>query len=75
MYKEKKKDLLLILLLIVDVFLSLWCVFGFPEILAKITLMSNTTAIRTILAVGFADILILISIFYLLNISVTLDKK
>lgn len=60
MYKEKKKDLLLILLLIVDVFLSLWCVFGFPEILAKITLMSNTTAKRTILAVGFADILILI---------------
>lgn len=60
MFKEKKKDLLLILLLVVDIFLSIWCVIGFPEILSKITLLSNTTSKRIILAIGFADILILL---------------
>lgn len=60
MFKEKKKDLLLIILFIVYAFLSIWCIFGFPEILAKITLMSNSQAKRAILAIGFLDILILI---------------
>lgn len=60
MWKEKKKDLLLILLLLVYVFLSVWCIFGFPKILAKITLLNHSMAMRTLLAVGFLDILILI---------------
>ena len=60
MWKEKKKDLLLILLFLVYVFLSVWCIFGFPKILAKITLLNHSMAMRTLLAVGFLDILILI---------------
>ena len=58
-FKEKNKDVALISLLIVYTFLSIWCIFGFPAIIAKITLMSNTLARRTLLAVGFLDILIL----------------
>ncbi len=60
MIKERKKDLGLILLLIVDIFLSIWCVIGMPEILSKLTLMSNTTVTRVMLAIGYADILILL---------------
>lgn len=58
--KEKKKDILLVCLTIAYVFLSLYCLIGFPEILAKLTLLSNSQAKRTILAVGFIDILILL---------------
>ncbi len=59
MVKEKKKDLLLILLLVIYTFLGIWEIIGFPEIIAKITLMSNVQAERAILAVGFLDVLIL----------------
>ena len=59
-FKEKKKDLLLILLSIVYVILSIWCIFGFPEILAKITLLSSSQAKRTFLVIGVMDVLMLI---------------
>ena len=58
--KEKKKDVLLIGLMIVYAFLSFYCLIGFPEILAKVTLLSNSQAKRAILAVGFIDVLILL---------------
>lgn len=60
MIKEKKKDLLLILLLVIYAFLGIWVIIGFPEIIAKITLMSNVQPTRAVLAVGFLDVLILI---------------
>lgn len=59
-FKEKKKDLLLILLFVMYAFLSVWCIFGFPEILAKITLLSNSQNKRAMIAVGTLDVLILI---------------
>ena len=59
-FKEKKKDLLLILLFVAYIFLSIWCIFGFPEIIAKITLLSNSQAKRAMLAVGTLDVLILV---------------
>ncbi len=58
--KEKKKDIYLLLLLIIYMLLGIWCVIGFPEIIAKLTLFSNSTAKRSILALGFAEVLILI---------------
>lgn len=58
--KEKSKDKCLILLLVVYGFLGIWCVYGFPQTLAKLTLLSNSPANRTKIAVGFLDILILI---------------
>lgn len=59
LFKNKNKDVGLVSLLVPYIFLGIWCVFGFPEILAKITLMSNSQAPRTMLAVGFLDVLIL----------------
>ncbi len=58
--KEQKKDIYLVLLLIIYIFLSIWCIIGFPEIIAKLTLLSNSTAKRSIMALGFAEVLILI---------------
>lgn len=58
--RKNKKDLSLILMLIVYAFLAFWMMFGFPEIIAKLTLMSHSTALRAYLAVGFLDILLLI---------------
>ena len=58
--KTKKIDTLSVCLLIAYIFLSLWCIIGFPKIIAKLTLLSNSQASRSMLAVGFLDILILI---------------
>lgn len=58
--RKNKKDLSLILMLIVYAFLAFWMMFGFPEIIAKLTLMSHSTASRAYLAVGFLDVLLLI---------------
>ena len=49
--------------LICAVFLGLWCTIGFPEILAKLTLMSNVTASRGSLALGTLNIYMLIYLF------------
>lgn len=60
--KEKQKDTLLILLLILFVILSLWCIIPWPSFLAKITLLSNSQPDRTYLAVGLINILMLIRV-------------
>lgn len=60
MIKNKKLDLPLILLGIVHIFLTLYMCAGFPEIISKLTLMSNTVPERAFIAIGFLDILILI---------------
>lgn len=57
---NKKKDKLLICLLVAYVFLGIWCTVGFPKILAKVTLMYNSQSHRALLALGFAEVLILI---------------
>ena len=41
-------------------FLTIWCTIGFPEFLAKITLMSNVTASRGSIALGTLNIYMLI---------------
>jgi hypothetical protein len=58
---RNKKDLhFWIPMLVVCGFLSIWCVWGFPEILAKITKMSMTTASRATIPLGTACIYMLI---------------
>ncbi len=57
---SKKKDTLTVILLIVSSFLGIWIVFGYPETMAKFTLLSNAQADRTIVAFGFCNILLLI---------------
>ena len=59
-FKDKNKDKLLILLSGVFVFLSAWCFIGFPKFLADITLLKVSPSYRTIILLGFLNILILI---------------
>ncbi len=56
----KKRDKLIGILLCVDVFLLIWCIAGFPAMLAKVTLMSYSTAPRAFVILGFVNILMLI---------------
>lgn len=67
MIKEKKKDILLILLLIVTAILSLFLIFKWPVLLAKVSLLSFTTDTRAKAAVGFANTLLLIRAFSLME--------
>lgn len=58
--RKNKKDLSLILMLIVYAFLAFWMMFGMPSIISKLTLMSHSTPLRAYLAIGFLDVLLLI---------------
>lgn len=60
MVKTKKKDLLTIFLLIPYVILGVFAFIGFPDWLAKISLLSFCLPERPLLAIGFIDILLLI---------------
>lgn len=58
--KDKKHLKFLIPTIVISVFLTIWCKWGFPEILAKCTLMSMTTAPRATIALGTIQIYMLI---------------
>lgn len=73
--KQKKKDVLLIILTILDVFFGIWLIFGFPKIIAKITLLSNSQASRTYLAFGIINIMMLIRALALFEVKVTVRKS
>ena len=57
---NKKKDMLSIMLLGLNLFFFVWIAFGFNEFFAKITFLSNSQAIRTMLAFGFVNVMLLI---------------
>ena len=57
--KKGKKDKLLIILLVTYLFIGIYCVHGFPRIISKITLLSNSQSHRSLLALGLIDILLL----------------
>ena len=65
---QKKKDMLLGILGILGVVLNIWIIVGFPSFLAKITLMSHSTAVRTAQIVGCINIMLLIRALSLLEI-------
>lgn len=56
----KKRDKFIGIMLCAAAFLGAWCVVGFPEILAKITLMNYSTAARAFIVLGFVNVLLLI---------------
>lgn len=58
-FKEKNKDPLLIILLVISALFGIWCVIGLPKFLAKITLLYLSPAKRTFVVVGFLNILML----------------
>ena len=61
---RNRKDLhFWIPMLVVSLFLTVWCVWGFPALLANITMMSMTTASRVSIPLGTACIYMLIYLF------------
>lgn len=59
MWREKNKDRLLRIMLPVSIFLEIWVVIGFPKMLAKYTLMSYTTDLRTLQIIGVANLILI----------------
>ncbi len=61
---RNKKDLhFWIPILVVSMFLTIWCVWGFPELLANLTKMSMTTPSRVSIPLGTVCIYMLIYLF------------
>lgn len=67
MIMNKKKDLLSIMLLVLNLFFFVWIAFGFNEFFAKITFLSNSQSIRTMLAFGFVNVMLLVRGVALMN--------
>lgn len=59
-FREKNKDFLSIGLFILGAVLILYGVVGFPELLAKVTLFSHSTASRTMAIAGFVGLFLLV---------------
>ena len=59
LFKQKQKDKLLIIFLILSGLFAIWEVFGLPTILAKLTLLYVSPARRTFIIVGFLNVLVL----------------
>lgn len=60
LFKDKVKDKLLLLMWVLQIFLGAYVVLGFPEALAKVTLLSNSQANRAVIALVFANVIMLI---------------
>lgn len=71
-FKQKQRDKLLIILLVVLVFLGLYCCVGYPLWLTKITLLNNAQAGRAILAFGIVNILLLVRAMSLFKVKLSL---
>ena len=70
-YKNKKHWKFFIPTIIISVFLTIWCKWGFLEIFAKYSLMSMTTSPRATIALGTIQIYMLI---YLMSAITKEDK-
>lgn len=60
MIQKRGKSLLMWCLTVPTVFLTLYCTFELPHKLVELTLMTNSTAVRTVDIVGYANVLMLI---------------
>ena len=58
--RRRVRDLLSVLLVVVAIVLSLYCVTGFPRWLAGLSLLSRSTAPRAFVALGFVQLLLLL---------------
>lgn len=59
---KRKVDLLLILLMLGNIFLTLYCLFNLPPIIAKSTLLNYATPPRVIQIVSFINLLLLVRV-------------
>lgn len=60
LWKKRGKDLLLVLMSFPLAFLMIYCTCGLPPVVAKVTLMTNSTASRAHNIIGYICVLILI---------------
>lgn len=60
LFKDRVKDKLLIIMWALQVFFGIYVVLGFPEFLSKVTLLSNSQAGRTFIALSFVNVIMLI---------------
>lgn len=61
--KRKKIDFIILFLIFYELFIIIWCLFGFPEFIAKLTLMSYSPSKRAIVGLGVANIFTIIYFF------------
>lgn len=61
--RNKKDFHFWIPMLVVSIFLTIWCVWGFPAVIANLTMMSMTTASRVSIPLGTVCIYMLIYLF------------
>ncbi|RHO55564.1 hypothetical protein DW091_15435 [Eubacterium sp. AM05-23] len=60
--KEKKKDFLVIVLIIITLFLGSYVALGWPELIAKFTLMSYSTSERAVDILMFSQLYLLVAV-------------
>lgn len=67
MIREKKTDAFSICMMAYFLFAAAYGIFGFPELLAKVSLLSHSTAPRTMQVIGFSNLLLLARGLHLLE--------
>lgn len=63
MVRKRKIDLLYIFLIIIEIIFIVFCFIGFPELIAKITLLSYSFYSRILSVLGYIDIIIIFRFF------------
>lgn len=64
-FQTRKKDILAVLLLVVEAFLGCYCFFGLPSLIAKITFVNMSIPSRAMVILGFTDLLLLVRSLHL----------
>ncbi|MCB5956214.1 YfhO family protein [Enterococcus sp. CWB-B31] len=70
MFKTKKKDSLMIILIALSVFFFIWMSVGYPEIIAKFTFLDKTQARRTYLGFGLVNTFLLLRVLSVMELKI-----
>ena len=62
LFCEKKKDIFVIVILAITIFLGSYVIFGWPEIVAKVSLMSYSTSERAVDILMFSQVYLLVAV-------------
>lgn len=74
LFKKRKKDRMLIIMLVIDLILIIFFTLPVPEILLKITLLSLTTCDRALISIQFFNIILLYRAVSLLDDEIKTGK-
>lgn len=73
--RQKKKDWLLAGLLLVSVFITVYTTCGLPPVIAKVTLMTYTTAARGVDLLAYLQVLLFVRVLATYELQLQLDKR